>query len=81
VTPKVMRPPSASASRQIVPSRLLSVFDVAEALAVKAPKVRMLAARGTIAYYRIGRSLRFKPADVEAFLARVRRPAKAERGL
>ena len=76
---KVPRPPSASP--RIPPSRLLSVFEVAEALNVKPPKVRLLALRGSLSYFRVGRSLRFSRGDLDAFLARVRRPARAERGL
>ncbi len=68
-------------SSKVLESRLLSVFDVAAVLAVKPPKVRMLAARGSIAYHRVGRALRFSRGDLDAFLARCRRPARAERGL
>jgi hypothetical protein len=32
-----------------------------------------------IAFHRVGRSLRFDPADVAAYLARQRRPARGER--
>ncbi len=69
------RPPSAA------PLHLNTVREVSDLLRKKPAAVRALALRGAISYYRVGRAILFKPADVEAFLARVRRPARAERGL
>jgi excisionase family DNA binding protein len=59
---------------------LLTVPELAAALRLKPAAVRALARRGEISFYRVGRALRFRSDDVEAFLARQRRPARSERG-
>jgi len=60
---------------------LLDVGDVAARLGLKPAAVRSLTRRGDIGYHRVGRGLRFLPADVEAYLARQRRPARGERAV
>jgi excisionase family DNA binding protein len=61
--------------------RLLTVEDLAALLRKRPAAVRLLARGGAIAFHRVGRSLRFDPADVEAFLARQRRPARGEKAV
>jgi excisionase family DNA binding protein len=58
---------------------LLTVPELAAALRLKPAAVRALARRGEISFFRIGRSIRFRSGDVEAFLARQRRPARVEK--
>ncbi len=60
---------------------LLTVSEVAAWLRLKPAAVRALARRSEITFFRVGRSIRFESADVEAFLARQRRPARGERAL
>lgn len=68
VEPALARPPD--------PVGLLTVFDVAAQLRVRPALVRALAAREAIGYHRVGRALRFRPSDVEAYLAQCYRPAR-----
>jgi excisionase family DNA binding protein len=70
---KVVAPPSAPAPD---PAGVLTVFEVADRLRLKPPAVRSLACRGLIAHYRLGRALRFRSGDVEAFLADCYRPPR-----
>ena len=61
--------------------KLLSVHEVSEALGVSECTVYRLAnQRGGIKAIKVGRSLRFRPADLEAYLKRreVKPPEKAE---
>lgn len=54
---------------------LLTVRDVAGLLQKKPAAVRALANRGELAFYRIGREMRFAGADLDVFLERQRRVA------
>jgi excisionase family DNA binding protein len=47
---------------------LLTADEVARPLKVSAAFVRILAARGELGCVRLGRAVRFKPADVRAFI-------------
>jgi excisionase family DNA binding protein len=60
---------------------LLTVSDLAARLRLKPAAVRALTRRGEIAFYRVGRSIRFDEADVDAYLERQRRPARGDRSL
>jgi len=55
--------------------------EAAALLKVKPPKLRALANRGEIAFYRVGKSMLFADSDLESFLAECRRPARGERAL
>ncbi len=46
--------------------QLLNSRMVAERLAISEPQVRKLAAKGVLAYVRLGRSVRFRASEVEA---------------
>lgn len=50
--------------------KLLTPADVAEFLSVKLARVYELANRGELKARRVGRLMRFKPEDVNAFLDR-----------
>jgi excisionase family DNA binding protein len=50
--------------------RLLTVREVAERLTVCAATVYGLCQRGELPHVRVSNAIRFRPADVEAFLAR-----------
>lgn len=52
--------------------KLLTVEQLAERLAVNPMTVRRMVNRGQLPAVRIGRAIRFKPADVDAFLESVR---------
>jgi excisionase family DNA binding protein len=60
---------------------LLTVTDVATRLRLKPAAVRALTRRGEIGFYRVGRSIRFRSEDVEAFLERQWRPARGRRAV
>ena len=49
---------------------LLSVSDVAEALAVSERTVRRMIATGEISIFRIGRSVRVRQLDIDALIGR-----------
>lgn len=51
---------------------LLTVAEVAAALAVDPATVRRLVARGELPAYRVGRALRVAPEDVERYLCQTR---------
>jgi excisionase family DNA binding protein len=51
------------------PIRFLTAEDVARQLNIAKTSVYDLVARGRIAFYRIGRLVRFRQVDVDAFLA------------
>jgi len=48
--------------------KLLTIPQVAAVLGLKARTLEEWVRRGRIKYYRVGRSVRFRPADVEQFL-------------
>jgi len=52
--------------------KLLTVEQLAERLAVNQMTVRRMVNRGQLPAVRIGRAIRFRPADVDAFLKSVR---------
>jgi excisionase family DNA binding protein len=54
---------------------LLTVSELAPRLRMKPAKLRALANRGELVFYRIGRAMLFSPADVDAFLEDARRDA------
>jgi len=59
-------------------NRLLTTQEVADLLRVKVITIRRLLARGELAAVKVGRVLRFRMADIEAYLERnrfERRPA------
>jgi excisionase family DNA binding protein len=60
---------------------LLTCAEAAALLKVKPPKLRALANRGEIAFYRVGKSMLFAGSDLESFLADCRRPARGEKAL
>jgi excisionase family DNA binding protein len=60
---------------------LLTCAEAAALLKVKPPKLRALANRGEIAFYRVGKSMLFADSDLESFLAECRRPARGEKAL
>lgn len=53
--------------------KLLTVRDVADVLQKKPAAVRALANRGELAFYRIGREIRFAEPDLDVYLGRQRR--------
>lgn len=55
-------------------SALLSVNEVAVLLGISRPTVYRLARRGDLASYRVGERLRFRPAEIEAYIERNREP-------
>lgn len=57
---------------------LLSVEQLAGYLGKKPAAVRALAHRGSLAYIRCGRAIRFREDDVARFLDENRRPAASE---
>lgn len=73
--PKEKNTPASTGATE---AALLNVQDVAVQLRLTPAAVRALARRGEITFYRIGRGIRFRPEDVEAYLARKRRPARDE---
>lgn len=52
--------------------RLLSPKELSEFLRVSKPFPYLLAKRGLIPYYKIGKVIRFKLSDIEAYLERSR---------
>jgi excisionase family DNA binding protein len=50
------------------PARLLRLEDVADRLAVSRSMAHKLIATGALRSVRIGRALRIRPADLEAFI-------------
>lgn len=56
--------------------RLLSTGQVAKKLGVTQATVRGMVATRQIGYYRIGKNLKFQPADVKNFLATAYVPIK-----
>lgn len=52
--------------------KMLSLREVAEALGVAPITIERLVARGTLPFYRVARRLRFRPADISAWLERQR---------
>lgn len=59
------------------PSRLLTLQDAADLMNVSSRFVRAAAHEGLITTVRLGRLVRFRPEDVEAYLARHSVPADA----
>lgn len=51
------------------PTRLLTTDEVADELVVSARTVRRIAATGAIPVVQVGRAVRFRPADIEAYIA------------
>jgi excisionase family DNA binding protein len=60
---------------------LLTCSEAACRLRMKPAKLRALANRGEVSFYRIGKSMVFAPADLERYLDLCRRPARGERAL
>lgn len=54
------------------PKEFWTAEELAARLRVGRPTIYRMARRGEIAYYSIGRAMRFRAPDVEAFLARCR---------
>jgi excisionase family DNA binding protein len=63
------------------PLALLTVSEVANQLRLKPASVRALTRRGEIGFYRVGRCIRFRSEDVEAYLERQWRPARGRRAV
>lgn len=55
--------------------RTLSVAEAAEALGFPEHTVRYFVSKRAIPYVKVGRLVRFRPADLEAFLSANTRPA------
>lgn len=53
----------------------LNVGEAAEYLTVSTRTLRRYVAEGRLAYYRVGRELRFKRADLDRYLESLRREA------
>jgi len=64
--------PSEAICEENVQPDLLYKEEVARMLRTTVSHVETLAERGEVAHYRIGRFLRFRKADVEAYLSEVR---------
>ena len=60
---------------------LRTCAEAARLLKVKPPKLRALANRGEVTFYRVGKSMLFADEDLERFLSDCRRPARGERAL
>lgn len=58
-----------------LPDRLLTIAEVADALAVEIRHVRRLVHERRIPYIKWGHLLRFDPAEIAAWVDRARRPA------
>ncbi len=52
---------------------LITVSELAERLRSRPAKIRALANRGELAFYRHGRAMLFSPEDVAAYLSRAHR--------
>jgi excisionase family DNA binding protein len=50
-------------------AELLTIEEAARRIRMSVRHVRRLIAEGAIAHHRLGRSIRFHPADLEAYLA------------
>ena len=59
----------ADAGRETVPPRLLTLPEVAAYLSLSSKSVRRLVATRGLPHFRLGRVLRFDPADVSRWLA------------
>ncbi|MGE5274419.1 MAG: helix-turn-helix domain-containing protein [Verrucomicrobiota bacterium] len=55
---------------------LLTINDVARQLAISRDSVYRLVRSGALAPLRVGERLRFRPSDIEAYLARREEPAQ-----
>lgn len=55
-----------------------TIKELAELLGVSVRTLERVLKRGELPYYVIGRSKRFRHADVEAYLAKVRKEGKQE---
>lgn len=60
-------------------SKLLTLALVAEQLDVSLRTVERLVARGELAVVRVGRQVRVRPQDLDAYLEAARLPTTAER--
>ena len=74
------RPLSATRVDVALPE-LLTCAEAAARLRTKSAKLRALANRGEISFYRIGKSMVFAPDDLERYLELCRRPARGEKAL
>lgn len=61
--------------------KLLTVNELADLLSVQQLTIRRMVKRGQLTAIRIGRAVRFDPADVDAFLASVRETGEPKRGI
>lgn len=52
--------------------KLLTVTELADILSVNQLTIRRMVKRGQLSAVRIGRAVRFDPADIDAFLTTVR---------
>lgn len=55
-----------------MPKKLLTVNELADILSVNQLTIRRMVKRGQLVAVRIGRAVRFDPADIDAYLATVR---------
>jgi excisionase family DNA binding protein len=60
------------AKRSMMEDRLLSPKELSEFLRVSKPFPYLLARRGLIPFYKMGKVIRFKRSDIEAYLKRSR---------
>jgi excisionase family DNA binding protein len=58
-------------------SPLLSVSEVASLLSVSVARAYQLAERGELGHYKLGRSIRFSPDQVQTYLSGCRRDSVA----
>jgi len=61
-----------------MPEELLTSEDVAKLLKLNVQTVSRLAREGEIPSIEIGGVVRFKPSDLDEYMSRKRRPAKAK---
>jgi excisionase family DNA binding protein len=65
-----LRVTTSTASTEAPPARLLRLEDVADRLAISRSMAWKLVATGEIRAVRVGRAVRIRPADLEAYIER-----------
>jgi excisionase family DNA binding protein len=60
---------------------LLTCSEAAGRLRMRPAKLRAIANRGELSFFRVGKAMLFAPDDLERFLELCRRPARGERAL
>jgi excisionase family DNA binding protein len=78
--PQASDPDDGRSAIPLLPD-LLTCAEAAARLRTKSAKLRTLANRGEISFYRIGKSMMFASVDLERYLELSRRPARGEKAL